>query len=374
MSYVSIENARFILAKFEKKLEGYSVKQYIINDFEKVLLIEDSLALYCGIIKNETYQDNEVDFGVYVEELTYNTLGWKYNHTLFVNEMELITELQYLVHVKYKKFRGYTRLYWCPEQETLCEQIDKTLPELRLKERYEGWEGVKYYFIVLEIEDIFGHIEYGVAYTTQKPHSYVVSRCTESIKKGFQFGDVRMNRRMLEDAFNSWKGIKRQVRFENYFRYFYFVKYFPEKDDAWRYADKILEKAYNNEFQEEERSTYTRPVNKWKSEEMVFNMTKKLYKQYKVIYQHRPFFLRSPIGGQMSYDVYISELKVAIEYQGKQHFEPVEFFGGEDAFRKNVKRDEVKLKLSKQNGVKLTYINYWDEITPQLIRDRVEKL
>ena len=73
----------------------------------------------------------------------------------------------------------------------------------------------------------------------------------------------------------------------------------------------------------------------------------------------------------MSYDVYISGLNVAIEYQGKQHFEPVEFFGGDDAFQDLRRRDKIKAELSRANGVKLVYINYWEDITPALIIERV---
>lgn len=74
----------------------------------------------------------------------------------------------------------------------------------------------------------------------------------------------------------------------------------------------------------------------------------------------------------MSYDIYICGLKVAIEYQGKQHFEPVDFFGGKENFEAQQKRDKLKAQRSKENGVKLIYINYWDDITPNLIRERIE--
>ena len=73
----------------------------------------------------------------------------------------------------------------------------------------------------------------------------------------------------------------------------------------------------------------------------------------------------------MSYDVFISEVNVAIEYQGQQHFEPVDFFGGQDAFEDVKKRDAEKAKLSISNGVRLVYVNYWEEISPKLIIDRV---
>ena len=50
-------------------------------------------------------------------------------------------------------------------------------------------------------------------------------------------------------------------------------------------------------------------------------------------------------------DVWIPELKIGVEYRGSQHYEPIEFFGGQKAFDENLKRDERK--LCKENGVKL---------------------
>lgn len=73
----------------------------------------------------------------------------------------------------------------------------------------------------------------------------------------------------------------------------------------------------------------------------------------------------------MSYDVFIAELNIAIEYQGKQHFEPVVYFGGEDAFQKTLARDKLKEQLSHDNNIKLIYINYWETITPELVLDKI---
>ena len=73
----------------------------------------------------------------------------------------------------------------------------------------------------------------------------------------------------------------------------------------------------------------------------------------------------------MSYDIFISGLNIAIEYQGRQHFEPVAFFGGEEAFEDLQARDKLKAKLSAENGIKLVYINYWEAITPELVIDRI---
>ena len=74
----------------------------------------------------------------------------------------------------------------------------------------------------------------------------------------------------------------------------------------------------------------------------------------------------------MSYDIYICGLKIAIEYQGKQHFEPVEFFGGVKNYQEQQKRDKLKALRSQENGIKLIYVNYWEDITPELIKNKIE--
>ena len=118
------------------------------------------------------------------------------------------------------------------------------------------------------------------------------------------------------------------------------------------------------------RGQYKKPINRWKTEELVYNIVKKLYRQYKVIYQYHPYYLKTA-KGSMSYDVYICGLKIAIEYQGKQHFEPVEYFGGKEHYDRQVERDRLKLKLSEANGIKLIYINYWEDVTPDLIIEKI---
>jgi hypothetical protein len=63
--------------------------------------------------------------------------------------------------------------------------------------------------------------------------------------------------------------------------------------------------------------------------------------------QHgRPHFL-----GRQHFDVWIPELKIALEYHGEQHDRPVVFFGGEEAFLKNQKRDEEKKRKCLENDI-----------------------
>lgn len=54
-------------------------------------------------------------------------------------------------------------------------------------------------------------------------------------------------------------------------------------------------------------------------------------------------------------DFYIPEYKIAIECQGEQHFTPIDYFGGEEHYEKLISNDKKKLKLCKENGIKLLY-------------------
>jgi len=62
------------------------------------------------------------------------------------------------------------------------------------------------------------------------------------------------------------------------------------------------------------------------------------------------------------YDIFIPDLKLAIEYQGEQHFRPIERFGGEDGLKNTKLRDERKEKVSLQHSIRLEYIKFDEDI------------
>lgn len=58
---------------------------------------------------------------------------------------------------------------------------------------------------------------------------------------------------------------------------------------------------------------------------------------------------------RLTLDFYLPKYNIAIECQGEQHFEEVEYFGGKEEFEKILERDNRKKKLCEDNGVKLLY-------------------
>jgi len=93
-----------------------------------------------------------------------------------------------------------------------------------------------------------------------------------------------------------------------------------------------------------------------------------LYKLIKKKYDDCVFQCRFDWLGQQSLDIYIPSIKTAIEYQGQQHYEPVDFFGGVEHFQKTQERDARKRKLCSENGVNLIYWPYTVEVKEENIK------
>lgn len=62
----------------------------------------------------------------------------------------------------------------------------------------------------------------------------------------------------------------------------------------------------------------------------------------------------------LPFDFYIPSLKTCIEYQGIQHYEPIEYFGGEEMFELRLINDNIKRQFCENNNINLIIIPYWD--------------
>lgn len=93
------------------------------------------------------------------------------------------------------------------------------------------------------------------------------------------------------------------------------------------------------------------------------NLNKEQNKLFKVIFEKFPSLEvvqeYSPIRlGKQRIDIAIPSLNIGIEYDGRQHFIPIEKFGGELEFQKTIKRDKTKNELCKANNFKLFRLRY----------------
>ena len=63
----------------------------------------------------------------------------------------------------------------------------------------------------------------------------------------------------------------------------------------------------------------------------------------------------------LSYDFYIPDQAILIEYQGQQHYEPVDHFGGSDRFVIQQKHDKMKADYAKEHGYNLIAVPYTED-------------
>ena len=89
----------------------------------------------------------------------------------------------------------------------------------------------------------------------------------------------------------------------------------------------------------------------WISETDLYYTMKEKFPDIKVVSHASPKWL-----GRQHLDVFLTEIKVALEFQGEQHDKPIKYFGGEKAFLKTQERDARKLELCNANGVRLIYV------------------
>ena len=102
---------------------------------------------------------------------------------------------------------------------------------------------------------------------------------------------------------------------------------------------------------------------RYHSEIDLFNLVKEKYND--ALFQYKDMWLEN-----QSLDIYIPQWKIAIEYQGQQHYTSVKHFGGKNALAASRKRDKTKKELCTQNGVSLIEWKYDMAIT----KENVDKM
>lgn len=138
----------------------------------------------------------------------------------------------------------------------------------------------------------------------------------------------------------------------------YLAKHLHIPGDFYEKSDSIMFKLFSPlENYLKQTLGLTDHNEKWIKE---FAMVKLFYKWFadiKQITQASPDWLKP-----QKLDLFIPDLKLAIEYQGEQHFMPIEVFGGEEGFQSTKERDIRKNELCKANGIMVEYINYDEDL------------
>jgi hypothetical protein len=78
--------------------------------------------------------------------------------------------------------------------------------------------------------------------------------------------------------------------------------------------------------------------------------------------------------GKQKLDFFIPSLSIGFEYQGRQHYEPVDFFGGNQSFLQNLERDKIKAMKCKSNNIKLIEWSYNELIHYGKLKEKLARI
>ncbi|CAM3893351.1 hypothetical protein CCOS865_02243 [Pseudomonas reidholzensis] len=107
-------------------------------------------------------------------------------------------------------------------------------------------------------------------------------------------------------------------------------------------------------------------LSKWRRESTLYGLVRELFPDHQVLREASPKWL-----GRMRLDIYLPELKLAIEHHGEQHYRPLAVFGGDEAHKKVVERDALKRKLCAENGIEVVDFRFDAPLTNRSIKQRL---
>jgi hypothetical protein len=79
---------------------------------------------------------------------------------------------------------------------------------------------------------------------------------------------------------------------------------------------------------------------------------------HNIVFKREKEFKKCRYKGLLYFDFYVPKLNACIEYDGKQHFEACDFFGGKKEFDRIKISDSIKTEFCKNNNIKLVRISY----------------
>ena len=107
---------------------------------------------------------------------------------------------------------------------------------------------------------------------------------------------------------------------------------------------------------------------RWKNEFKLYNMVKLIFPD--TIYQYKAEWLDG-----LSLDIMVPSINLAFEYQGKQHYEEIDFFKSNETLLERKERDFKKKDICAKNNVYLIEWKYSTEVTftniKQVLQDEI---
>jgi len=135
----------------------------------------------------------------------------------------------------------------------------------------------------------------------------------------------------------------------------FFLKHIINGFIEEEFSHKLLNKIYNKYLAIGLEDNAITIPKKWINEFKLYMLIRRKFPD--TIFQYKSEWL-----GNQSLDIFIPSIQIAFEYQGVQHFQPIEFFGGEEGLLKRRTLDKAKVRKCKSNKILLLFWNFDEEV------------
>lgn len=173
---------------------------------------------------------------------------------------------------------------------------------------------------------------------------HICHMCTENVPK-LEYGSAMYYSSFLQRYLPYHVLFSRRLRCE----------ILPEVNRARQIEDEVRE-----------HFGYPKIGESWISETLLFRVVKMLISPREVVHHYRGAELQG-----LELDIWIPDLQVGIEYQGEQHYQIIEHWGGEEGFRKQQENDLRKRMLCKSLGYTLIEFKYSEDTTDEAVRKKL---
>lgn len=139
----------------------------------------------------------------------------------------------------------------------------------------------------------------------------------------------------------------------------------------WKYSEKVRKQRDRIEREIEnivrQKFGHKQIGDAWTNETILYRIIYSLFPSMTILRHYKPKFLRG-----LELDIYLPEVRLGIEYQGIQHYQPMKHWGGQESFERLQERDAQKKRLCRANKVKLIYFDYTEGLSNKFVAERLE--
>jgi hypothetical protein len=237
-------------------------------------------------------------------------------------------------------------------QNKLCHECNGRLPQYRYCHEYYGSSFKQNYGWYINKQAY----DYGITpHYTVKTGIRMPDICPQEILDLIDISDVEIHK--IFEEYNQLKLIN-----EIEARALLDEKLSPAKKQRQNIM-KIIENIVREKF------GHKKIGEAWINETDLFHIISSIYPDHKILRHFRPQFLTG-----LELDIYLPEISLGIEYQGIQHYESIEHWGGEEALVRLQTRDKIKVSLCAENNVTLVYFYHYEILSDELIKSKLDNL